>query len=124
MTRDEVDKLIEVLKSVPDVSIDCDWKAGTIEIMHHGLNTTTVRTFTVDPPAQQTAISSVGGVNGISAGARTVPTIGYFNTSTGAITITLPTFTDTPTSTVPTLKCVCGADKCGGLHSSWCEKKN
>jgi hypothetical protein len=122
MTRKEADKIHDLFMNVPNVNVTFDPATGIMYLDASGPNTVVSRSFTIDStPAAQTQI----------------------NTGSNSITITLPTFTSPPTYQVyrgsgtpsyhplnpgdiptpaTTLKCCCGADSVGGLHSSWCNK--
>ena len=126
MTKTEADDLYELLRHVPDMSVIFDSTSNQMSITYSGVTQFLSWTFFVDPPTQQP--QTVGSFTTPGPGTVTINksvfTIG--NLSTVPITITLPSVDskdiqfeihrDLPKT------CECGADKCGGLHSSWCQK--
>lgn len=97
----------------------------------------------IDPPSpsqvsnnSQTTVNTAGGnytftipstpatitatVYGHSSGPRTYT---LKNSSNGIIKVDRDLLDALDTHTAYS-KCTCGADKCGGLHSGWCDKKN
>ena len=103
MTRAEADRISQVFFNVPHVTVTFDLVANTMEIIASGPNLYCMRSFSIDNPSVP---AHIGGPMSVTMGNGTyaVPTGG--------------------TITINKTICTCGADKCGGLHSGWCDKKN
>ena len=126
MTRDEADRIHDVLLGIQGINVIFDLATNKMEITAKGPNTYCMRSFHVDPPQLVTYTPPV------VAGVYRVITNGGPQTISvpagGSISLTIPQADpkDLKWEIVGrdvAAKCTCGADKVQGLHSSWCDKK-
>jgi len=127
MTRDEADRIHDVLLGIQGINVIFDLATNKMEITAKGPNTYCMRSFHVDPPQLVTYTPPV------VAGVYRVITNGGPQTISvpagGSISFTMPKidFKDLKKSTVGIdvpAKCSCGAQAVGsGIHASYCDVK-
>lgn len=122
MTRDEANKIHELFNNLTSVTIISDWVAGTMEIATFGINGMIIRNFNIDPPIQQPTGVTMGFYGNLTAPSVAAPVTNNPKTYNfkGPGIVNFDEFKGLPV--LNPLKCTCGADKCGGSHSNWCDK--